>query len=53
MSQFGLSKAAKSVTVVQDGAAVKVGATLTEAELMSIVKLAQQFGGMAGGGATP
>lgn len=44
----GLSKAAKTLTVVQDGAAVKIGLTLTEAELMSLMNLAQQFGGMAG-----
>lgn len=49
MGTIGLSKAAKSLAVSQDAAAVKISATLTEAELMTIVKLAQQFGGMAGG----
>lgn len=47
---IGLTKAAKSITVVADGPAMKMGLTLTEAELMSLVNLAQQFGGMAGGG---
>ena len=50
LSQFGLSKAAKSLTVTQDAAAVNIAVTMTEAELMSLVKLAQQFGAMGGGG---
>ncbi|HUQ08444.1 MAG TPA: hypothetical protein VM261_38400 [Kofleriaceae bacterium] len=50
LSQFGLSKAAKSVMVKQDAATFSISATLTQAELMSLVALAQQFGG---GGASP
>ena len=49
LTQFGLAKAAKSLTVTQDLAFVNIALTLTEVELMSLVKLAQQFGG--GGGA--
>lgn len=47
--QIGLTKAAKSLSVTQDGAMVKMGLTLTEAELMSLVNLAKSFGGMGGG----
>lgn len=46
---IGLTKAAKSLTVTQDGANVKMALTMTEAELMSLVNLAKQFGGMGGG----
>ncbi len=46
---IGLTKAAKSLTVTQDGAAVKMALTLSEAELMSLVNLAKQFGGGMGG----
>lgn len=49
LGQLGMQKAAKSVAVVQDGGAVKFNAVLTEAELMSLVKVAQSMGGMAGG----
>lgn len=45
---IGLSKAAKSFTVGQDKALVNISLTLTEAELMSLVNLAKQFGGMGG-----
>lgn len=47
MQQFGLAKAAKSITVLQDKASIKMGITLTEAELNSIFNMAM---GMAGGG---
>ena len=50
---IGLTKAAKSLTIVQDGAAVKIGLTLSEAELMSLMNLAQQFDNIAGGGKNP
>jgi hypothetical protein len=50
MSQFGLSKAAKSITVVQEKAAFKLGVTLTEAEINALLNLASGF---TGGGATP
>lgn len=43
--QFGLGKVAKSLTVGQDKAMVKMGLTLTEADLQTIMNLA----GMAGG----
>lgn len=46
---IGLTKAAKSLTVTQDGAAVKMALTMTEAELMALVNLAKQFGGGMGG----
>jgi len=49
MGQFGLSKAAKSLTVKQDLASVNIAIKLTEAELMSMVKLVQQFSGGASG----
>ncbi len=51
MGTIGLSKAAKSITVAQDKAAIKVGMTLTEAEINSLMGLAGMFGG--GGGAPP
>lgn len=47
MGTIGLSKAAKSLTVVQDKAAIKIGMTLTEAEINALMGLA----GMATGGA--
>jgi hypothetical protein len=47
--QIGLSKAAKSITVVQDKAAIKMGITLTEPELNSLFGMASMF---AGGGAS-
>lgn len=52
MQQFGLAKAAKSLTVTQDKAAINMSVYLTEAEINSIMALA---GGMmgAGGGAAP
>jgi hypothetical protein len=46
---IGLTKAAKSLTVTQDGASVKMALTMTEAELMALMNLAKQFGGMGGG----
>ncbi len=49
MSQFGLGAAAKSILVVQDAAFVKLGVTVTQAEVMSIMALAKQFTG----GGTP
>ena len=54
MTQFGLAKAAKSITVSQDKASVKMGITMTEAEIMAIVNMAQGFAGGGGGmGGTP
>ncbi|KAB2895172.1 MAG: hypothetical protein F9K40_16245 [Kofleriaceae bacterium] len=50
LGQIGLSKAAKSITVVQDKAALKMGITVTEAEINTLVGMAGMF---AGGGATP
>jgi hypothetical protein len=47
MQQFGLTKAAKSITVTQDRSSIKFGIKLTEAEINSIVTMAM---GMAGGG---
>lgn len=47
--QIGLNKAAKSIAVSQDGAFVNASIKMTEAELMSIVTMMQQFGGMGGG----
>jgi hypothetical protein len=49
MGTIGLGKAAKSITVVQDKAAIKVGLTLTEAEINSLMGLA----GLAGAGSQP
>jgi len=51
MGTIGLTKAAKSITVAQDKAAIKVGITLTEAEINSLMGLAGMFGG--GGGSAP
>lgn len=51
MGTIGLSKAAKSITVAQDKASIKVGMTLTEAEINSLMGLAGMFGG--GGGSAP
>lgn len=50
MQQFGLAKAAKSITVSQDKASVRMGITMTEAEIMAIVNMAQSFAGGGGGG---
>lgn len=52
MGQIGLTKAAKSITVVQDKAAIKLGITLTEAEINSLIAMAGMFSG-GGGGAPP
>jgi hypothetical protein len=49
LGSMGLAKAAKSITVTADAATVKMGVTMTEAELTAIMGLAQQFGGMGGG----
>ena len=53
LGQIGLSKAAKSITVVQEKAAIKMGITLTEAEINSLFGMAQMFAGGGGGGAAP
>ncbi len=46
MTQFGLAKAAKSISVIQDKAAIKLAITFTEAEINSILTLAgSAFGG--------
>ena len=50
LSQIGLSKAAKSITVVQEKAAFKVAITLTEAEINSLIAMAGMF---TGGGQQP
>jgi hypothetical protein len=50
MSQFGLTKAAKSITVSQDKAAIKMGITLTEAEINSLFTMALGLAGGGGGG---
>lgn len=50
--QLGMTKAAKSLVVAQDGAAVAISITLTEAELMSLFKTLQSFG-MMGGASSP
>jgi hypothetical protein len=47
MQQFGLTKAAKSLTVTQDKAAIMMSVYLTETEINSIFSL---VGGMMGGG---
>lgn len=52
LGQIGLTKAAKSITVVQDKAAIKLGITLTEAEINSLIAMAGMFAG-GGGGAQP
>jgi len=52
MGQIGLSKAAKSLTVVQDKMSIKIGLTLTEAEINSLIGLAG-MAGMGGGSAAP
>lgn len=51
MSQMGLGKAAKSIRVSRDKAAIKMAITLTEAEINSLVAMAGMFGG--GGQAAP
>lgn len=50
MTQFGMTKAAKSITVTHDKASIKMGIQLTEAEIMSVVNMAT---GMAGMGKSP
>ena len=46
---IGLAKAGKSFTVAQDKALVNMSLTLTEAELLSLVNMAKQFGAIGGG----
>ncbi len=50
-SAIGLTKAAKSLLVSPDAAAVNISFTMTEAELMALVNMARGFGGGMGGGA--
>jgi hypothetical protein len=47
MGTIGLAKAAKSISVVQDKAAIKMGMTLTEAEINALLGLAGMMGGSA------
>jgi hypothetical protein len=49
MGTIGLAKAAKSISVVQDKAAIKMGVTLTEAEINALMGLAGMGAGMGGG----
>jgi hypothetical protein len=56
LTQFGLGAAAKSLTVAQDAkdkAFVTISVKVTEAEITSIMALAQQFGGGMGGSKPP
>jgi hypothetical protein len=51
LSQFGMAAAAKSITVTQDAEFVKMGVTVTEAEVMTIMTMAKgMMGGMGGMG---
>lgn len=50
LGQLGLTKAAKSLAVSADKAAVKASVTITGAEIDTLVKMAGAFGG---GGGTP
>lgn len=52
MGQMGLAKAAKSIRVSRDKAAIKMAITLTEAEINSLIAMAGMFGG-GGGAAAP
>jgi hypothetical protein len=49
LGQMGLNKAAKSITVVQEKAAIKMGITLTEAEINTLFGMASMFAGGGGG----
>jgi hypothetical protein len=53
MQQFGLAKAAKSLTVTQDKAAINMSVYLTEAEINSIFTMVGGMMGGGGGGAAP
>ena len=53
MAQFGLAAAAKSITVTQDAAFVKMGVTVTEAELNTIMTMAKGMMGGMGGSTSP
>ncbi|MCE9574151.1 MAG: hypothetical protein K8W52_13475 [Deltaproteobacteria bacterium] len=53
MGQFGLSAAAKSILVVNEGVYLKMGVTVSEAEINTIMGMAKGMMGGAGGSTSP